>query len=70
MTKLDQALEKLKGATPVQKEEVAEAILFLLEDDDLQLSDADADEVRRRLGAGGPIIAHDDALAWLAARRR
>jgi hypothetical protein len=70
MTKLDNALDKLKQATPVQKEEVAEAILFLLDGDDFGLADEGAEEVRRRLGSDGVVVAHDDVFAWLSTRRK
>lgn len=69
MTKLDLALDKLKDASPRQQNEVAEAILFLLEDAPAALSDEDVAEIRRRMDSDGPEIEHDNVFAWLAAQR-
>lgn len=69
MTKLDVALDKLKDASPRQQDEVAEAILFLLEDAPAALSDEDVAEIKRRLAFAGQEVEHDKVFAWLAAQR-
>ena len=67
-TLLDKAISRLRALPPDRQDEAAELVLTLIDEEpeSIQLSEAQAAEVRRRLGTTEPTVSHDDVVRTFA----
>ena len=63
-TLLDKAISRLRALSPDRQDEAAELVLTLIDEDpeSVQLSEAQATEVHRRLGTSEPTVSYDDVV--------